>query len=69
MLESLEKDAAGIVKYINDKDIIANTNKIVLMILNITGEQKEEIKVKVDNMVILMSSKTKLLGLYIEDSQ
>ena len=51
MLENLEEDAAGIVKYMNTNELIANANKTVLLILNAKGEQMEEIKVKVSNIV------------------
>ena len=52
MLENLQEYAAGIVKYMHTKELIANTNRRVQMIVDTKWQQMKEIKVKVGNMVI-----------------
>ena len=65
VMDRLEKDANGILKYMASNGLVANPDKTVFMMFG--NKNNEELAVKVGDSVISQSCSAKLLGIEIDD--
>ena len=72
IIQNLKHDADAIIRYMASNGLVANAKKTVFMVLNLTKQECESglaNEIIVDNTSVPRSSKSKLLGVIIDDKQ